>query len=284
MFNTDRWMLKANSMIKSAVTISLVEQARGGPFVFWDDLAAGCHAAGKLGYDAVEVFAPGPEAVDVAELRKLLDDCGLQLAAVGTGAGWVIHKSHLVSGDADQRDRAKQFIRSIIDMGGPFGAPAIIGSMQGRWSEAVDRETAMGYLSDAVNELGQHARQYNTPLIYEPINRYESNMINSVTNGVEFLKSIGNDNVKLLADLFHMNIEDVDIAASIRDSAGYIGHVHFVDSNRRPAGCGHIDFAPIAAALKEINYNRYASAEALPWPDSNEAARLTIEAFKKHFG
>ncbi|MGC3972456.1 MAG: TIM barrel protein [Pirellulales bacterium] len=62
-----------------------------------------------------------------------------------------------------------------------------------------------------------------------------------------------------------------------------MGHVHFVDSNRRPAGNGHIDFAPIAAALKETGYDRYVSVEALPWPDSDAAAQQTIEAFRKFF-
>jgi sugar phosphate isomerase/epimerase len=59
--------------------------------------------------------------------------------------------------------------------------------------------------------------------------------------------------------------------------------VHFVDSNRRPAGCGHLDYGPIVAALNEIGYSGYASAEALPYPDSDQAARTTIEAFRRLF-
>lgn len=269
--------------IQSCVTISLVKEARGGPFVFWDDLTEGCRKAGELGFDAVEVFAGSPDAVNADELRQLLDEHRLKLAAVGTGGGWVIKRLHLCSADASEREQAKQFIRSIIDMGGPFGAVAIVGSMQGRWSDTVDRDAALGLLADALNELGEYARQYAVPLIYEPINRYETNLINSVADGVAFLKRLSSDNVKLLADLFHMNIEDVDIADAIRAAAGHIGHVHFVDSNRRPAGCGHIDFEPIAAALKEIDYHGFVSAEALPYPNSDEAARLTIEAFRRHF-
>ena len=90
-------------MIKSAVTISLVNEARGGPFVFWDDLAAACKRAAELGYDAIEVFAPGPDAVDPGELKSLLEDNTLSLAAVGTGAGMVKHGLSLTSIDADQR-------------------------------------------------------------------------------------------------------------------------------------------------------------------------------------
>src|SRR5689334_7034113 len=119
-------------MIKSAVTISLVNEARGGPFVFWDDLAGGCRRAAELGFDAVEVFAPSADSVDPHLLKQLLIDNRLTLAAVGTGAGWVRGKLNLTLPDAGKRAEARAFIKSIIDLGGPLGAPAIIGSMQGR--------------------------------------------------------------------------------------------------------------------------------------------------------
>ena len=270
-------------MIRSAVTVSLVAEARGGPFVFWADLPAACREAQQLGFDAIEVFPPGPDAVDAKELAKLLDGHGLKLAAVGTGAGWVKHRLHLCQPDAGARQKARAFIRSIIDFAGPFGAPAIIGSMQGRWGDGVDQATATGWLSEALNELGDHAKQYGVPLIYEPLNRYETNMCTSIETGVWILKGLSAKNVLLLADLFHMNIEEVDIATAIRAGKGYIGHVHFVDSNRRAAGMGHLDYFPIAKALADIGYDRYASAEALPYPDSHAAARRTIEAFRKYF-
>ena len=73
------------------------------------------------------------------------------------------------------------------------------------------------------------------------------------------------------------------MAAAVRAAGPLIGHVHLADSNRRPAGCGHTDFAAVAAALREIGYDGYVSAEALPYPNSDEAARLTIEAFRRHF-
>ena len=155
--------------------------------------------------------------------------------------------------------------------------------MQGRWGDGVNRETALGYLAAAVNGLGEDAKQYGVPLIYEPLNRYETNLINRVEDGVRFLETLATKNVVLLADLFHMNIEETDIAAAFRTGKGHIGHIHFVDSNRRPAGCGHLDYQPIVAALLETGYNGYLSAEALAWPDSDAAAKQTIQMYRRLF-
>lgn len=272
-----------SSMIRSCVTVSLVPEARGGPFVFWDDLPGACRAAAELGFDAIEIFPPGPEAIDAAALRSLLAEHRLELAAMGTGAGWVRHKLHITQSDPNTRSRALEFVRSIIDAAAPFGAPVIIGSMQGRWGDDVTREQALDYLTAALDELGEHARQQGTVLLYEPLNRYETNLINTIDEGCVLLDLLSTGNVRLLADLFHMNIEEVDLPAAIRRGARKIGHVHFVDSNRRPAGCGHLDFAPIAAALREVEYEGFISAEALPYPDSLGAARLTIDAYRRYF-
>ena len=270
-------------MIRSSVTISLVPEARGGPFVFWDDLAAGCRRAKELGFDAVEIFAPSTPTVDANALRRLLSETGLQVSAFGTGAGWLLHRLTLCSPETGRRAAAREFIRAIIDLAGQFHAPAIIGSMQGRHGVEVDKTTAFGYLTEALNDLGEHAGKYGVPLLLEPLNRYETNLVNTVEGGVRLLGLLSTRNVRLLTDLFHMNIEEEDVAAALRNGQGHISHVHFVDSNRRPAGCGHTDFAPIAAALRDIGYQGYLSAEALPYPDPDEAARRTITAFRKYF-
>jgi sugar phosphate isomerase/epimerase len=81
-----------------------------------------------------------------------------------------------------------------------------------------------------------------------------------------------------------MNIEEQDIAASLRRAGKSVGHVHLADSNRRAAGGGHTDFAPIAKALRDIGYNGFVSAEAMAGPGGpEEAARMTMAAFRKYF-
>ncbi len=267
--------------MKSAVTISLVPEARGGPFVFWDDLADGIRQAKQLGFDAVEIFPPDPDAIDVDHLKKLLGDSGLSLAAVGTGAGWVEHKLSLTSPDEAVREKAIDFIRSVLDFAAEFGAPAIIGSMQGRWGEGVTKPVALRWLGHALFKLDVHAGELGTFVLYEPLNRYETNLINTLADGVSLLKGTALTHVKLLADLYHMNIEEVNLAEALRAAGSFVGHVHFADSNRRAAGMGHTDFAPVIAALREMGYGGYLSAEVLPVPDSLAAATQTIEAFQK---
>ncbi|CAN5500171.1 sugar phosphate isomerase/epimerase [soil metagenome] len=270
-------------MIRCSVTVSLVPEVRGGPFVFWDDLASVCARAKALGFDGIEIFPPSPDAINVSQVRRLLDDNGLSLAAIGTGAGWVKHKLHLALPEAEKRLQARAFIRSIIDVAGELQTPAIIGSMQGRWGDGIEQEAALAKLTDALNELGEHASRYNVPLLFEPLNRYETNMVTNIEAGLKLLDRLSTNNVRLLADLFHMNIEEANSAAALKRGGSRIGHVHFVDSNRRPAGLGHIDYAPIARALNEIGYSGFLSAEALAYPNSDEAAQQTITAFRKYF-
>jgi sugar phosphate isomerase/epimerase len=267
-------------MIKSAVTISLVPEARGGPFIFWDGLEDGCRKAKEFGFDAIELFAPDAESIRSGELRRLLEDLGLRLAGAGTGAGWIKHKLTLTSPDASLRRRGRDFVRSIIEAAGELGAPAIIGSMQGRWGEGVAREAAVGHLRDALDELAQKSSR-DAPLLFEPLNRYETNLFNTLERAAAIVPP--GANVKILADLFHMNIEEADMAVAI-GAVGYrVGHVHFADSNRRPVGLGHTQMAPVVAALRDIGYDGYVSAEALPYPDPDAAARQTMLSFRKYF-
>lgn len=267
--------------MKSAVTISLVPEARNGPFVFKDDLQFAVHKAAELGFDAVELFFPDPDVVPLGELQSLLTATGLSVAAVGTGAGMLRHQLSLVDSDSGKRRAAREFITQMIQFGGALNAPAIIGSMQGRWTPEQGREQTLGLLADALHELGAEAAKCGVPLLYEPLNRYETNLLQTQHDAAAFLRSHEIQNVQLLADLFHMNIEEVSVEQGLREGSEFLGHVHFVDSNRRPAGFGHIDFARVVAVLREIGYREYLSAEAFAWPDSVAAAEKTMQTYRK---
>lgn len=267
--------------MRSAVTISLVPEARGGPFVFWDDLAAGCARAAELGFDAVEIFPPAAQTLNNSSTARLLASHGLKCAAVGTGAGWVRHKLRLTDPDAAVRRQAVEFINAIIDVAEELGAPVIIGSMQGRWGDGVTREQAVQWLGEALAALAGRAARRGVLVLYEPLNRYETNLFNRQGEAAAFLRTLTAPNVKLLCDLFHMNIEEASMADALRAVGPLVGHVHFADSNRQAIGWGHTDMKPIMAALREINYDGFLSAEVLPLPDSIAAARQAIESFRR---
>jgi sugar phosphate isomerase/epimerase len=268
--------------MKSAVTICLVPEAREGPFVFHEGLEAGCRAAAELGFDAVEVFPESAAGLPTAQLRGLLATHGLALAAVGTGAGWVKHGLHLCHAEPAIRGRARDFVAAVVDVAGQFGAPAIIGSMQGRSDAAVPRAAALEYLAEALHELGGRAAAHGQVLLYEPLNRYETNLFNRQADAAEWLRSRGIRHVKLLCDLFHMNIEEADPAGALVACGDLVGHVHWADSNRRAVGFGHAALAPVVAALESIGYNGFFSAEVFPLPTPQDAARQSLASVRQH--
>jgi sugar phosphate isomerase/epimerase len=265
--------------VKSAITISLVHEAQGGPFVFWHDIEPACVKAAELGFNAVEIFPPQAWGYDVDLLSNTLAKHKLSVAAMGTGAGKVKHNLTLTSINESIRERAREYVAAMIDCAAEHNAPAIIGSMQ-QSNERIERSVALHYFQQAIEELAPLAARKNQILLIEPLNRYETNLLNSVQQALEFLSSLKAQNVRLLLDLFHMNIEEQNVAQSIRLAGPAIGHVHLADSNRRAAGFGHTDFRPIIWALRDVRYNGYLSAEILPWPNSEAAAAQTIETFK----
>jgi len=266
--------------MRTAVTLCQVPEAAAGPFVFHDPLAQGFALAKETGFDDVELFLPGPDHVSVDEIKALSQTHGLGIAAVGTGAGMLKHGLSLTDPSLEKRVAALDFIERMIAFGGQLGAPAILGSMQGKHGGEVSKDQALEWLADALRIAGRAAAKFNVPFIYEPLNRYETNLINRLTDGANFIEANSLENIVLLADLFHMNIEETDLAASIRTAGKHVGHVHYADSNRSAMGLGHTDPKPIVAALKEIGYTGHLSAEVFPLPDSISAAKQTIQSIR----
>jgi len=270
-------------MITPCVTIALVPEIKTGPWILWDALEVAIPKAAALGFEAVELFTASADAIDAKALAAQLDKHGVRLGAVGTGAGKVLQGLTLTNRDASIRTRAVQFISDMIDFGAAYRAPAVIGSMQGMISSEIKRERALSWLADGLNLLGRRAEKQGVKLIFEPLNRYETNVFNRLDDASRFLDKLEIRNVMLLADLFHMNIEEASLPGAICKAGSRIGHVHFADSNRGPVGSGHIRMEPIVAALHETGYNGCISAEALPLPDPDTAAAMTIQSFQKYF-
>jgi sugar phosphate isomerase/epimerase len=262
--------------MKSAITICQVHEAANGPFVFRDPLPLSFAIAAALGFDAVELFLPDADFVTVEEVTSLAQENGLMIAAVGTGAGMLRHGLTITDACAEKREAAMDFVCSMIDFGGRLNAPAILGSMQGRDTHQQARE----HLAANLRRCGERAAQYDVPFLYEPLNRYETNLFNRQGEAAAFIEEHGLENVLLLADLFHMNIEESDLPAAIRAAGRHIGHIHYADSNRQAMGFGHTDAGPVIEALRNIGYSGFLSAEILPLPDPKSAARQTITSIR----
>lgn len=270
-------------MLRCSVTISLVPQIKGGPFVFTQDLAKSCKKAAEAGFQAVEILVGEAEALKEELLQTALSENNLQLAALGTGAGYVVYRRHLSSPSPEIRRKASEFVRNCVDLAAPFGAIVIIGSMQGRVESGIERPAAMVWLGEELRQLGKYAKERGIKIALEPLNRYETDLINRLAEGQEFIVSQRIEGVYLLADLFHMNIEEDSIVEALRRAGPYICHVHFVDSNRRAPGFGHLCFSDLAEVINSIGFDGFLSVEAMPFPDDMSAAKQTVRAFRQFF-
>ena len=110
----------------------------------------------------------------------------------------------------------------------------------------------------------------------EPLNRYEDHMINMISEGAPYIEATGSKQVKLLGDLFHMNIEEDNMAKTIEEYKDYIAYYHLADSNRKLPGFAHMDFKPVFNKLKEINYTGTLSIECHLRGESIEGIKKSL--------
>ena len=229
--------------------------------------------------------SPRGRRLDPEALRSLLDDHGLELAAVGTGAGWVEASLHLACPNPPHRAEARDFIRVDHRPGRAVRRPGDhrldAGTLRRRRRSPDGRWPTF---AEALEELGEHAAQLRRAAALraaEPLRDQPGQHARGTAS--QLLESLSTKNVKLLADLFHMNIEECDIAGGDPRRRAAISATS-TSSTRiaGPPGIGHLDFAPIAAALQAIGYDGYRLGRGLPFPDSDARRRSqTIEAFRR---
>ncbi len=239
--------------------------------------------AAALGYDGVELMAVRPAELDAGAIRSGLRQRGLEAAAVASGALAGAEKLALLA-PQEVSQRACARLHELIDFAAAAGAPVVtIGSFRGRLASAGWTADPAGLLSEILAAAADRAAGRGLRLALEPLNRYETDFLYTAAEALAFTEAVGQDALGLLLDTYHMNIEEVTAGAAIRQAAEArrLYHVHLGDSNRLPPGQGHVDFEEVAAALREVNYSGYLSAELLPLPDPDRAAELTIRHIRQ---
>ena len=162
-------------------------------------------------------------------------------------------------------DHMKDLLSGIAELGGTGAVtPAAYGLASKRlppFTVPRTEEEDQRVLLEALEELGEHAEREGTLVLLEPLNRYEDHMLNRVDQAVELCKEVGRPSVKVMGDLFHMNIEEDELGWAIRAAGDYLAHVHLADSSRLQPGTSHTDFAGAFAALREIGFGGYMAME-----------------------
>lgn len=233
----------------------------------------------ELGYDGVELAVRNPNDLDVEFVKNLLRKNNLPVSAIGTGQAFGEEGLSFTHTDKSIRQQAVDRIKNQITFAKNFNAVVIIGLVRGIVSNEADKEEAYKNMLSAFDECASFDK--STKIVIEPINRYETNLLNTVSETLDFIEELGHPNVGLLLDTFHMNIEEPSIIESIKMAKDKIFHFHVADSNRWHPGAGHIDFNEIFETLELLNYDGYISAEILPIPDPNSAAANNIAHLKK---
>jgi len=265
------------------VRLSVVLSTHAAAFqavAFKGDFEANIAKIASWGYDGVELAVRDPKLVNAGQLERVVSDNRLVVPAIGTGQAWGEEGLSFTSDDPAVRAAAIERIQTHIPLAADLDAIVILGLIRGITPKGQSHEQSMAYLVEAIQECAAAAEGTGVRFALEPMNRYETDLIHTAAEGMELIERVGMDNFGLLLDTFHMNIEEVDIGASIRACGDRIFHFHVADSNRWYPGAGHLDFGTILDDLEGTGYRGFVSGEFMPSPDADTAAARAIAFLK----
>jgi len=211
-------------------------------------LAETVPALAAAGYDAL-VIAGEPDRPDIDEVVRLLDEAGLTVAG-STSETSGNPSRDLAHPDRSRRAEAVGYYKGCIDLLGRLGAPTlgIVPSAEGRLS-APSYQQAWKLAVEATREVALYAGEQGVSIAIEPLNRYEAFLVNRVEQACRFATEVDVSGVGVIADFFHMNIEETDLFAAIEEAGGRLLEIHLADSNRDGLGTGHL---PVHALLERV--------------------------------
>jgi len=202
----------------------------------------------RSGLDGVELFGDTDNTV-AAQARAILEDQGLSVFSITPGDADISHPDEKI------RMAALDYYDGLMDWARQLGQPLISCHGQvGRIRPLASQAEEDDHLANSVAKICDMARQRGLDVVFEILNRYETHQVRTVAEGLKLLEKIGADNLALLPDAYHMNIEEADPARALKDGADRIGLYHVADSNRCGVGQGNSDIAAQILALAEIRY------------------------------
>ena len=245
-------------------------------FVVYRGFAECIPKAAQLGFNGVELALKRAAEINPAQLQTLLADNQIDVSCISTGQVYADEGLMFTDPNPVKRARLSMIFRELIDLAAQFGKLVNIGRVRGQIGERPKPEAEALFI-DMAQELCDYAQPKGVTLILEPVNRYEIDFINSVEEGVDLMHKVNRPNMKLMPDVFHMNIEDRTIGPELARHIKFVEYIHFADSNRLAPGQGHLDFPKILNHLFHAHFDGWVSVEILPKPDPDTAARQSVE-------
>ncbi len=209
----------------------------------------------QLGFDVLELACEDPALLDFPQVRDALAARGLEPVVCGAfGPG-----RDISSDDASARQGGFAYIRQLIDAAAVVGARIVCGPMYSQTGKTRllpddARRAERRRAASALRELADYAAERGVRLALEPLNRFETDMINTVQQGMDFLAEVDHAAVGLHLDTFHMHIEEKSSADAVRLAGDRLFHFHACENDRGIPGTGQVAWKSIASALREIGY------------------------------
>ncbi len=208
-----------------------------------------------MGFEILEIAVEDPALVDVAELKRALDDAGLQAIVCGAFGP----DRDLANADPRLRQNAATYVQWLVDAAAELGSAVAAGPMyssvgKAHLSTAAEREAEWDRAVSGLQALAAYAGQRGVKLAFEPLNRFETDMINVVGQGLALIEDVGSPYLGFHLDTFHMHLEEKDSAAAVRMAGNRLFHFHACENDRGIPGTGQVQWQPIAEALRDIHY------------------------------
>ena len=235
-----------------------------------DSLADKFQRAAAFGFDGIELTAWGlsrPFAEELDSIEAAKRASGLPVSSLCT-----MRDDDFVHPDPDER--AKRFHKLV---GLPIRQPLTMPDLS-PWADSrrITTELTTRILSDAIGQTGG----VRAKIFLEPLNRYETKYLNTLAHGAELCRTAASPRVRIMADLYHMNIEEADLAASLAEAGDLVGHVHLADSNRWLPGHGHTDFVPPLRSLRRTGFSGWFALECMVTGDPNETLPACVRVLR----